>query len=409
MPHPIDLHMSRALLTASGARSRRSSSWDREGGNKDRVVVESGQVATLLDTDSAGCVNHMYFVMGFNEITDFRDAVLRCFWDGEAAPSVEVPLGDFFGMTHGRARPYESRMTSVNPGDGCAHALNAYFAMPFDSAVITLENRGPQTLGGAIPGLWFHIDWEEYGTPLPPDVLRFHAQWRQESPTAPVGDSPNVQIHDGVNLDGAENYVALEAEGRGHMVGLFLEIDNPRPGWFGEGDDMVFIDGDRWPPSIHGTGTEEVFGGAASPNVEYAGHFTGYHHIENRDYSGLAGMYRWFVEDPIRFDESIRWTIEHGHANNWEATYSSVAYWYQTEPHVEFPAMPGRDAMLPALRSPYEEARAALMPLAHRAVALVRSGEDPSYFDKLADIARLYYMGDFAGFLAALRRSGLDR
>jgi hypothetical protein len=261
-------------------------------------------------------------------------------------------------------------------------------------------------LGGAIPGLWYHIDYDVYDAPLPDATLRFHAQWRQERPTKAVGEQPNVQLHEGANLDGKENYVALEAEGEGHMVGLVLEIDNPHGGWFGEGDDMVFIDGDVWPPSIHGTGTEEIFGGAASPNLEYAGFHTGYHLIENRDYSGVTGMYRWFSDDPIRFTKSIRWTVEHGHANNFAIDYSSVAYWYQREPHAPFPHLPSRADLLPVFRPPFEEARSALIPLAQKAVATVR--RDPTYLDRLAEIARHYYRGDFVRFLAELRESGLQ-
>lgn len=405
--HPIRRHPSHHLLVASGARSRRASSWDRTGGNRDRIAIGAGETATLLDTDRPGCINHIYVVMGFNELTDYRDAILRCYWDGHESPCVEVPLGDFFGLAHGRARPFTSRFAAVYPGDGCAHAMNAYFPMPFaQGARITIENRGPGTLGGAIPGVWFHIDYDEFDDEPPSDTLRFHAQWRQERPTAAVGDEPNVQLHEGTNLDGIENYVALEAAGDGHMIGLVLEIDNPHGGWFGEGDDMVFIDGDGWPPSIHGTGTEEVFGGAASPNVEYAGLYTGYHLIENADYSGVTAMYRWFAQDPIRFTESIRWTIEHGHANNFAIDYASIGYWYQTEPHATFPTLPDRVALLPSLRPPYQDARDALMPLAHEAVRLVRAG-DPGYFDRLADVARFFYQGHFEEFLHRLDASGL--
>ena len=100
---------------------------------------------------------------------------------------------------------------------------------------------------------------------------------------------------------------------------------------------MVFIDGERWPPSIHGTGTEEIFGGGACPAREYAGPYHGFHLIESPDYAGLVGAYRWFVHDPIRFTRSLRWTVEHGHANNFANEYASVAYWYQTEPHAPFP------------------------------------------------------------------------
>jgi hypothetical protein len=402
--HAIERHPSHALLTASGAVSKRASSWDRTGANRDYVPVLPGATVTLLETDRPGCVNHLYLVIGFNELTDYRDAILRCYWDGETAPSVEVPMGDFFALTHCRVRTFTSRFAAVNPGDGCAHALNAYFPMPFDRALITLEQRGPRPLGGAIPGLWFHVDYDTYDEPLPPGTLRFHAQWRQERPTSAVGER-NVQLHGGTNLDGAENYVALDVLGAGHMVGLVLEVDNPHAGWFGEGDDMVFVDGDTWPPSIPGTGTEEIFGAAASPTLEFAGLYTGYHLIEHADYSGATGMYRWFAEDPIRFKESLRWTIEHGHANNFAIDYASVAYWYQTEPHAPFPALPSREAMLPVFGPGYEEARAALAPLAERAVATVRT--DPTYFDRLASVARRYYHGDFAGFLDELARSGL--
>jgi hypothetical protein len=404
--HPVELHPSAGLFTATGARSRRASSWDRTGANSDCVQAPPGETVTLLEEVGAGCIGHVYVVLGFNELTDYRDAILRCYWDGETSPSVEVPLGDFFAIAHCRVRTFTSRFVTVNPGDGCAHAMNAYFPMPFsDGARVTLENRGPAPLGGAIPGVWYHIDYEVYDRPLPDSTLRFHAQWRQERPTVAVGDRPNVQLHGGVNLDGAENYVALEAEGEGHMVGLVLEIDNPHGGWFGEGDDMVFIDGDVWPPSIHGTGTEEIFGGAASPNLEYASHYAGYHLIEEPDYSGVTAMYRWFVEDPIRFTRSLRWTVEHGHANNFAIDYGSVAYWYQREPHAAFPPLPSREQLLPAFRPPYEEARAALAGLAHRAVATVRT--DPGYFDRVAGIARRYYRGDFTGFLDELARSEL--
>ena len=127
------------------------------------------------------------------------------------------------------------------------------------------------------------------------------------------------------------------------MVGLYLTCHNLAGGWWGEGDDMIFIDGEKWPPSYHGTGTEEIFGGGACPNLEYAGPYTGFlsiHEQGKATWRGQNSMYRWFVHDPIRFRRSLRWTIEHGHANNFENDYSSVAYWYQTEPHKPFPALP---------------------------------------------------------------------
>jgi hypothetical protein len=176
-----------------------------------------------------------------------------------------------------------------------------------------------------------------------------------------------------VNLDGVENYVALDARGKGQMVGLVLEVENIAGGWYGEGDDMVFIDGDTWPPRIHGSGHEEVFGSGACTISEYARPYSGFHLVEHGDYRGLVGMYRWYVADPIRFDESIRWTIEHGHANNFANNYASVAYWYQTEHHAPFPTLPARDAMRPPLPDDFDEVRLEVLGGMARLVARPRT------------------------------------
>src|SRR5205823_4467944 len=124
---------------------------------------------------------------------------------------------------------------------------------------------------------------------------------------------PNVTLHEGLNESGAGNYVALETRGAGRLVGLLLEIENLQgPTWYGEGDDMAFVDGELWPPAIHGTGTEEIFGGGACPSSEYASTYSGFHLVESPAYDGLVGMYRWFAPDPIHFTRSLRWTVEHG-------------------------------------------------------------------------------------------------
>jgi hypothetical protein len=162
----------------------------------------------------------------------------------------------------------------------------------------------------------------------------------------PAGRTPLV--HEQVNLDGRENYVLLEADGRGHYVGCVLSIDhlNPIPGfsWFGEGDDMIFIDGESWPPSLHGTGTEDYFGAAwGFPSGKYDGPYHGISLAGPTSgplaYSGKWTIYRWHIEDPVCFERSIRVTIEHGHANCHANDYASVAYWYQREPHRPFPPL----------------------------------------------------------------------
>ena len=155
-----------------------------------------GDTAVLMEADGPGCITHVYCAMVFPDPADYRAAILRCYWDGEETPSVEVPLGDFFCLSHARIRRFSSALVSVNPGFGSSHGMNAYFPMPFASgARVTLEHRGERPLGGMLPAFWFHIDYETYDRPPPDETLRFHAQWRQERPTVAVGSQPNVQLH----------------------------------------------------------------------------------------------------------------------------------------------------------------------------------------------------------------------
>jgi hypothetical protein len=328
------------MVSLRDVRSRRVSSWDRTGYNVDYLTIGPGETATLADIRGPGCVRHIYFTVGNLDRFFLRTMVLRMFWDDESTPSVEVPLGDLFGLGFCEARYFTSLMVTVNPGadpDGTI-GLNSYFPMPFSKrAVITIDNDSELSC----PAFWYHIDYEEHDSAPPDDVGRFHAQWRRENPCTAV-QLPNAR-----NLDGKENYVILEAKGWGNYVGLFLNVDNICGGWYGEGDDMIFIDGEKWPPSLHGTGTEEIFGGGACPNVEYAGPYTGFHLVSSRDFAGKQSMYRFRVNDPVRFRKAIRVTLEHGHANDLGNDYSSTAFWYQREPHAAFPELPCRKGRLP--------------------------------------------------------------
>jgi hypothetical protein len=151
----------------------------------------------------------------------------------------------------------------------------------------------------------------------------------------------------GKNTTGDDNYVILDTEGKGHYVGCVLNIDNfdasnQEYTWPGEGDDMFFIDGEEWPPSLHGTGTEDYFNAAwGFPSGEYAGPYHGVSlGSDVQEHFGKWSLYRFHIEDPIRFNKSIRATIEHGHANDQGNDYSSVAYWYQLEPHKPLPELP---------------------------------------------------------------------
>ena len=178
------------------------------------------------------------------------------------------------------------------------------------------------------------------------------------------------------------------------MLGVLLQVHNLGGGWCGEGDDTVFVDGrpgEQWPSTHHGTGSEEVFGGGASPNVAYTGPYTGFHLVENPDLAGKNAMYRWYLTDPIRFERSLVWTIEHGHANNYGNDYASVAYWYQVEPHAEFPRLPGVVGRLPRLREIVLQVDAA------RARALNRLAEERRRAgprsDRLTSAARAWSIG----------------
>jgi hypothetical protein len=340
-----------SLFLARDARRRRTSSWNRTGQNGDRVYIEPGASATLLDVAGAGCIRHIWVTINCMEPDYLRRLVLRAWWDGERAPSVETPLGDFFGVGHARVSNYWSlplnMVTGGRPLSQTRAAMNCFFPMPFaKGARVAVENQGSQP----VLSLYYYVDYEEYRA-LPAEALRFHAAWRRENPThpsVPAGTFTNKREADQlVNLDGKQNYLLLDAEGRGQYVGCVLSIDHLDPipgfGWFGEGDDMIFIDGET-SPSIVGTGTEDYFCAAWSYP---AGHNSmPYHGISLAGptegptaYSGKWSMYRFHIEDPVQFSRSIRVTIEHGHANVHASDFSSVAYWYQTEPHRPYEAL----------------------------------------------------------------------
>lgn len=396
-----------SLYRREQTRSRRASSWDRTGANLDFIRIGAGETATLLETTGSGCITHLYCALVLPDLTEYRDAIVRCYWDGADQPSVAVPLGDFFGIAHGRVRPFVSAVSAINEGLGASHGLNLYLPMPFSKgARVTLENRGGTPLGGPLGAFWYHIEYETYAEEAWPaeDVLRFHAVFRQERPTRAVGELQNVSLHDAVNLDGAENYVALDTVGEGRMAGLLLEVDNLHENrWYGEGDDMVFVDGETWPPSIHGTGSEEIFGGGACPSQEFSGPYSGFHLVESDDYEGLVGMYRWYLHDPIHYSRSLRWTIEHGHANNFSNHYASVAYFYQTPIRAADP-LPSRDAMRPRLEDGYEQARNLLFETTAAARRADRGGAAAHLFLKACQAGRAFYTGHWRDAIEALER-----
>jgi hypothetical protein len=346
------------------ASSKRESSYDRTGGNRDFVVVEPGATAVMANIKGAGCIKHIWMTTRCYAPQYLRKLVLEMYWDGEENPSVRVPFGDFFGIGHATCKHYVSLPLSMvmgekrGPKGPFAASMNCYFPMPFaDGAKIQLINESEEK----IENLFYYVDYESYDSKeqIPDDLGRFHATWNRENPCEKVvfnSDIENPAPWDlpGKNTTGDENYVILDAEGKGHYVGCVLNIDNfdasnQEYTWPGEGDDMFFIDGEEWPPSLHGTGTEDYFNAAwGFPSGEYAGPYHGVSlGSDVQEHFGKWSLYRFHIEDPIRFNKSIRATIEHGHANNQGNDYSSVAYWYQLEPHKPLPELPPVKERLP--------------------------------------------------------------
>jgi hypothetical protein len=345
-------------LLRPGIKRGRASSYDTTGGNSDWWEFEPGQTRQIADLSGPGCVKHIWMTMWCEDKYMYRKIILRMYWDGEEQPSVETPIGDFFGMGHNLTRNFVSLPLQMSPENG--RGFNCWFPMPFQTnARIEVTNEANKLLG-----LYFYVDYESY--PEDTDMSgygRFHAQWRRVNPTPGWAD-PSVRWEDNQarmrevwktpNTSGEANYVILEAQGRGHYVGCHLDIDcfsRQANDWYGEGDDMIFVDGAPW-PGIHGTGTEDYFNTAFAPKQEYSAPYHGlilYQGTEDWPWRGKNTLYRYHIEDPIFFERSIRVTIEHGHANKLTNDYASTAYWYQAEPHLTFPPLLPIDHRLPRL------------------------------------------------------------
>jgi hypothetical protein len=326
---------------------KRVSSFDRSGGNADYRQIPPGQTLTVLDVNGPGTLAHVWFTLSSREATHLKKLVLRMYWDHEATPSVETPLGDFFGLGLGDYYTWESELLSV------AHerALNSFFPMPFQKhAHITVSNEGQQM----VDAFYFNLDYRAHTHPLPAETLYFHAQFRQAQPnrgwTNEWTNNGDPRVEDVKNLDGKDNYIWMEAIGKGHYVGVTMSILQNQDFWWGEGDDMFFIDGDPH-PSITGTGSEDYFLGA----YDFGEHSFSYRlfgaPVKGEERAGSrSSVYRFHLDSPITFTKSFRATIEHGHANHRSDNFYSVAYWYQTEPHAQFPTLPAVEQRLPRVQ-----------------------------------------------------------
>ncbi|WP_081894308.1 glycoside hydrolase family 172 protein [Muricauda sp. MAR_2010_75] len=295
------------------------------------VKIAPGETFTLADIDDEGAIQHIWMTPTGN----WRFSILRFYWDGEKEPSVEVPVGDFFGMGWGEYTPLNSLPITVNPGS----AFNSYWPMPFrKNCRITMENIGTEEMY-----LYYQIDYTL--TDVPDDAAYFHAQFRRSNPT----EGALYTLVDGI-------------KGKGHYVGTYMAWQVNNRGWWGEGEIKFFMDGDKKFPTIAGTGTEDYFLG--SYNFEnkrkreyenYSTPYAGLHQIIRPD--GLYdsqqrfGLYRWHIQDPIRFDKDLKvtiqdlgWRSDHRYLQQ-KSDISSVVFWYQAEPHAKFPALPAKNEL----------------------------------------------------------------
>lgn len=283
------------------------------------ITLPKGKTVTLAEIKGPGVIRHIWITVSEKA---YRSHVLRIYWDGEKTPSVETPLGDFFCCPHGKRTKVMSLPINVNPSGG----FNSYWPMPFrKSAKITIENQRWEDQSG----FFYQVDYAL--TDVPKEAAYFHAQFRMGMTTR---ENPDFVVLDGV-------------KGQGHYVGTALGWNQFSDGWWGEGEMKFYLDGDGKFPTVCTTGTEDYFGGAWCFHETFSAPFLGYPMWEQEpNKHPKHGLYRWHIMDPIRFDQDIRATIQ---ALGWWQNrkyepltdeLSSVAYWYQAEPHAAFPKLP---------------------------------------------------------------------
>lgn len=334
-------------------RTGRASSWDRTGGNKDFVTIPPGETLLAADIEGPGRITHLWFT-GWQH---YRDLLIKITWDDAEKPSVLCPYGDFFGQGNCYVNSFESLwFTSSTDNNNKQHkltALNCYLPMPFRKrARIEFVNEGNRECRQ-----YFYIDYETYADEraLGPAPAYLHAEFRMERPFGGWGPDlwPNSPEVDGILLTGRDawdqNYVLTEVKGRGHYIGCFFNVVNlqsknfrdmhdPSYSWWGEGDEMIWVDGYSWPPDLHGTGTEDYFNQAMG--MQRNACLRNGTAIHEFDTEGFSTSYVFHVENPVRFQSALKATLEIGHANHLGNDISSVAFFYLETPAGVLPPPP---------------------------------------------------------------------
>jgi hypothetical protein len=292
------------------------------------VVIKAGQTFVMADIKGSGAIQHIWMTPTGNN----RFNILRIYWDGEETPSVECPAGDFFACGLGQYTKVTSLAVCVNPGSG----FNCYWQMPFRKGYkITMTNIDEKDMV-----LYYQIDYTL--TDIPKDMGYLHAQFRRVNP---VPDKQDYTILDGVR-------------GQGQYVGTYMTWGSNSPGWWGEGEIKFFMDGDEEFPTICGTGTEDYFCGSygfqkpgTSEYQEFITPYVGMPQVIMSKEQPRFSLYRWHIMDPIRFGKDLKVTMQslgwqsEGRYLHLKDDLSSVAFWYQAEPHAAFPKLPDKDSL----------------------------------------------------------------
>mgnify|MGYP005839476979 CR=1 FL=1 len=282
------------------------------------VSVPPGSKVTLTEIKGPRAITaiHLRLNPGQYADEDLRLVSLRIYWDGESQPSVWTPLVDFFGSAPG-INEYKSLPLGM-ADDG----LYSFWYMPFArNARIEITNDGAQRFSGS-----FRIVHAPLAHPID-RLARFHAKWHRD---AFLPTEPERWI----------DWTMLATTGQGRYCGVMLEVWNPRGGWWGEGDEKFFVDGEKFPSTI-GTGSEDYFGYAwCNPTL-----FENAYHNQTRNDGNNVGhvsVNRWHIADNIPFHKSFDGYIEKYYPNNRPTLYAAVAYWYLapggTDPYTEVPA-----------------------------------------------------------------------
>ena len=318
------------ISSISTARSCRASSWDTSGRNTDAWIIPAGESRVLADISGPGVITHIWMT----QRNHYRDCLLKISWDNARHPSVLVPLGDFFGLGNGIVNSYQSQLFTASTRwnnqfeTGCA--LNCYAPMPFrERALVELINESSEE-----HRQYFYVDYELIDE-MTSERGYFHAEFRRANPFGGWGheitvNRPEANIVNKERQAWEDNYVILETQGRGHYIGCTLSVTNFQGSWWGEGDDMIWVDGYKWPPDLHGTGSEDYLNQAWG--MQRNAFLRNGSSIFEEDSGGYQSSYVLHLENPVRFQQEVKVTIEHGHGNHLANEMSSVAYWYAVAP-----------------------------------------------------------------------------